>query len=78
MQTQQTLMEIDYNWWQYYEADTYSGSEDGEISMVGKESDTNAGVRSSACHEVIDQYPDMEMVAKQTANCWSCAPAVVK
>lgn len=31
---------LDYNWWQYYEADTYSGSEDGEISMVGKESDT--------------------------------------
>lgn len=31
---------LDYNWWQYYEADTYNGSEDGEISMVGKESDT--------------------------------------
>lgn len=36
--------------------------------LLGKESDTNAGVRSSAFHEVIDQYPDMEMVAQQTAN----------
>ena len=38
------------------------------VELLGKESDTNAGVRSSAFHEVIDQYPDMEMVAKQTAN----------
>ena len=30
--------------------------------------DTNAGVRSGAFHEVIDQYPDMKMVAQQTAN----------
>lgn len=36
--------------------------------LLGKESDTNAGVRSSAFHEVIDQYPDLEMVAQQTAN----------
>ena len=38
------------------------------VELLGKESDTHAGVRSSAFHEVIDQYPDMEMVAKQTAN----------
>ena len=38
------------------------------VELLGKESDTNAGVRSSAFHEVIDQYPDMEMVAQQTAN----------
>ena len=36
--------------------------------LLGKESDTNAGVRSGAFHEVIDQYPDMKMVAQQTAN----------
>ncbi len=36
--------------------------------LLGKESDTNAGVRSSAFHEVIDQYSDMKMVAQQTAN----------
>lgn len=38
------------------------------VELLGKESDTNAGVRSQAFHEVIDQYPDMEMVAQQTAN----------
>lgn len=36
--------------------------------LLGKESDTNASVRSNAFHEVIDQYPDLEMVAQQTAN----------
>ena len=44
------------------------GEEGKYAELLGKESDTNAGVRSSAFHEVIDQYPDMEMVAKQTAN----------
>lgn len=38
--------------------------------LLGKESDTNAGVRSQGYHDVIDQYPDLEMVAQQTAN-WS-------
>lgn len=38
------------------------------VELLGKESDTNADVRSSAFHEVIDQYPDMEMVAQQSAN----------
>ncbi len=38
--------------------------------LLGRESDTNAGIRSSGYHDVIDQYPDMEMVAQQTAN-WS-------
>ena len=40
------------------------------VELVGKESDTNAGVRSQGYHDVIDQYPDMEMVARQSAN-WS-------
>ena len=30
--------------------------------LVGKESDTNAGIRSSGYHDVIDQFPEMEMV----------------
>lgn len=38
--------------------------------LVGKESDTNAGIRSQGYHDIIDQYPDLEMVARQTAN-WS-------
>ncbi|MDF2859005.1 MAG: D-ribose transporter substrate-binding protein [Neobacillus sp.] len=45
--------------------------------LLGKESDTNAGVRSGAFHEVIDQYPDMKMVAKQTAN-WEQTEAYQK
>ncbi|WP_319410898.1 D-ribose ABC transporter substrate-binding protein [uncultured Cohaesibacter sp.] len=38
--------------------------------LLGRESDTNAGIRSSGYHDVIDQYPDMKMVAQQSAN-WS-------
>jgi erythritol transport system substrate-binding protein len=45
--------------------------EKGEYAeLIGKESDTNAGIRSKGYHDVIDQYPDMKMVASQTAN-WS-------
>lgn len=45
--------------------------------LVGKESDTNAGIRSSGYHDVIDQYPDLEMVARQSAN-WSQTEAFEK
>lgn len=38
--------------------------------LIGKESDTNAGIRSKGYHDVIDQYPDLKIVASQTAN-WS-------
>jgi ABC-type sugar transport system, periplasmic component len=47
------------------------------VELLGKESDTNAGVRSSAFHEVIDQYPDLEMVAQQSAN-WEQTEAYEK
>mgnify|MGYP000941711349 CR=1 FL=1 len=40
------------------------------VELVGRESDTNAGVRSKGYHDVIDKYPDMKMVARQSAN-WS-------
>lgn len=36
--------------------------------LYGIDSDTNAKTRSTAFHEVIDQYPDMNMVAVQMAN----------
>lgn len=53
-------------------------NEEGKYAeLLGKESDTNAGVRSSAFHEVIDQYPDIEMVAQQTAN-WEQTEAYEK
>ncbi|QKV18538.1 D-ribose ABC transporter substrate-binding protein [Oricola thermophila] len=45
--------------------------------LLGKESDTNAGIRSAGYHDVIDQYPDMEMVAQQSAN-WSQTEAYEK
>lgn len=44
------------------------GEEGKYAELLGKESDTNAGVRSSAFHEVIDQYGTFECVATQTAN----------
>lgn len=47
---------------------TAMGEKGKYVELLGKESDTNAGVRSSAFHEVIDQYPDLEMVAQQSAN----------
>jgi ABC-type sugar transport system substrate-binding protein len=46
------------------------GEKGNYVELVGKESDTNAGVRSQGFHSIIDQYPDIKMVARQTAN-WS-------
>jgi erythritol transport system substrate-binding protein len=52
--------------------------ESGEyVELVGRESDTNAGVRSQGFHDIIDQYPDMKMVATQSAN-WSQPEAFSK
>lgn len=43
--------------------------EEGEYAeLYGIDSDTNARTRSTAFHEVIDQYPDLKLVAVQTAN----------
>ncbi|WP_077610318.1 D-ribose ABC transporter substrate-binding protein [Clostridium sp. Marseille-P2415] len=53
------------------------GEKGNYAELLGKESDTNAGVRSSAFHEVIDQYPDLVMVAQQTAN-WEKTEAFEK
>jgi erythritol transport system substrate-binding protein len=47
------------------------------VELVGKESDTNAGIRSKGYHEVIDQYPGLVMVARQSAN-WSQTEAFAK
>lgn len=52
--------------------------EQGEYAeLLGLESDTNAGVRSSAFHEVIDQYDGLKMVAQQAAN-WDQTQAYEK
>jgi erythritol transport system substrate-binding protein len=47
------------------------------VELVGKESDTNAGVRSQSYHDVIDQYPKLKMAARQSAN-WSQTEAFSK
>jgi len=46
------------------------GEEGNYVELLGREADTNAGIRSSGYHDIIDQYPDMTMVAQQSAN-WS-------
>jgi erythritol transport system substrate-binding protein len=38
------------------------------VELTGKESDTNAGVRSKGYNDVTTQYPTMKKVAKQSAN----------
>ena len=44
------------------------GEKGNYVELLGKESDTNAKVRSDAFHSVIDQYKDMKMLEQQTAN----------
>lgn len=56
---------------------TALGEKGNYIELLGKESDTNAGIRSRGYHDVIDQYPDMKMVAQQSAN-WSQNEAFLK
>lgn len=45
--------------------------------LTGKETDTNAGVRSKGFHDILDQIPGLKMVAQQTAN-WDQAEALAK
>ena len=47
------------------------------VELVGRESDTNAGIRSKGYHDVIDQYSELKMVARQSAN-WSQTEAFDK
>jgi erythritol transport system substrate-binding protein len=47
------------------------------VELVGKESDTNAGVRSKGYNDVISQYPDLKLVAKESAN-WDQQEAFTK
>lgn len=53
------------------------GEKGNFVELVGKESDTNAGIRSQGYHDVIDQYPDLKMLARQSAN-WSQPEAFEK
>jgi erythritol transport system substrate-binding protein len=47
------------------------------IELVGKESDTNAGIRSRGFHDVLDKYPGLKLVGRQSAN-WSQTEAFQK
>src|SRR5262245_35825472 len=53
------------------------GEKGNYIELVGRESDTNAGVRSQGFHSVLDRYPDMHVIARQSAN-WSQSEAFQK
>lgn len=46
------------------------GEEGKYVELLGRETDTNAAIRSQGYNDVIGNYPDMELVAQQTAN-WS-------
>ena len=45
------------------------------VELLGRPTDTNAYIRTSAFHEVIDAYPNMKMVAQQTAH-WEQIEAI--
>jgi erythritol transport system substrate-binding protein len=47
------------------------------VELVGRESDTNAGIRSQGYHDVLDKYPALKQVARQSAN-WSQTEAFQK
>ncbi|PRD44619.1 D-ribose ABC transporter substrate-binding protein [Phyllobacterium phragmitis] len=53
------------------------GEEGNYVELVGREADINAGIRSKGYHDIIDQYPDMKMVSRQSAN-WSQTEAFSK
>ncbi|MCB0242356.1 MAG: D-ribose ABC transporter substrate-binding protein, partial [Anaerolineae bacterium] len=51
------------------------GEEGDYVELTGRDTDTNAHVRSQGYHDVLDQLPNMKMVAQQTAN-WSQTEAL--
>jgi erythritol transport system substrate-binding protein len=44
------------------------GQSGNYVELTGKDSDTNAHVRSDGYHSILDKFPNMKMVAQQTAN----------
>lgn len=53
------------------------GEKGNYVELVGKESDTNAAIRSQAYQAVLEQYPGLKQVARQSAN-WSQTEAFQK
>ena len=46
------------------------GEKGNYIELLGRESDTNAGIRSTGYHDVLDKYDGLKLVGRQSAN-WS-------
>lgn len=44
------------------------GQQGNYVELTGKDSDTNAHVRSDGYHSILDKFTGMKMVAQQTAN----------
>ena len=53
------------------------GEKGNYIELVGRESDTNAGVRTRGYHDVLDKYEALKQVGRQSAN-WSQTEAFQK
>jgi erythritol transport system substrate-binding protein len=47
------------------------------VEFLGKESDTNAAIRSKGFNDILERYPDMECAARPSAN-WSQTEAFQK
>lgn len=53
------------------------GGKGDYAELLGRESDTNAQIRTSGFHAVLDQFPELKLVAAQSAN-WSQSEAFQK
>lgn len=53
------------------------GEEGDYVELIGKETDTNAGIRSKGYNDTLGQYPKLKKVAAQSAN-WNQAEAFQK
>src|ERR1017187_4084624 len=53
------------------------GEKGNYIELVGRESDTNAGVRTRGYHDLLDKYDGLTQVGRQSAN-WSQTEAFQK
>ncbi len=53
------------------------GEKGNYIELLGRESDTNAAVRTRGYHDVLDKYDGLKLVGKQSAN-WSQTEAFQK
>jgi erythritol transport system substrate-binding protein len=53
------------------------GEKGNYIELIGKESDTNAAIRTRGYHDILDKYENLKLAARQSAN-WSQTEAFQK